>query len=99
MKTLIRILMVIVGLLLTVFAYHFYNIVTAEERVRQLCDQITPGMPLVELKQFAAEHDLVPPTDESGIHPMVEQKSYGRWGCMVEVDEGVVVSSEYRYSD
>ena len=95
----IRVLSAIGILLLAVFGYQFYIFATAEERVRQLCVQITPGMPLKELKVFAAEHDLLSPMDQPGVYPMVEQKSYGRWGCLVEIKEGVVKSSEYRFSD
>jgi hypothetical protein len=94
-----RVLLAIGAVLLAVFAYHFYNIVTAEKRVRGLCEQITSGMPLAELKAFAAEYDLLPPGEETGVSIMVEQKSYGRWGCVVELEDGVVRRSEYHFAD
>ena len=94
-----RILSAAIVLVLVAFAYYFYILITAEERVRKLCDQITPGMPLVELKVFAEDHGLLPPGDQSGVYPLVEEKSYGRWGCMVEVQENLVKSSEYHFLD
>ena len=55
-------------------------------------------MSLAELKVFAEDHDLLPPGDQSGAY-LVEEKSYGRWRCIVEVQGDVVKSSEYRFLD
>jgi hypothetical protein len=94
-----RLLLVLGILLLAGFGYQFYLIVTAEQRVRALCEQITPGMPFAELKTFAAEHGLLPPVHESGVNLLIEERSYGRWGCRVVVAEGMVQQSAFHYSD
>ncbi len=86
-------------LLLGSMAYCSYNFVSAEKRIKGLCSKITQGLTIAELRMFTSKNRLGPEPKESGISFIVERKTFGRWGCKVELVNGVVVSSEYVYAD
>ena len=80
--------------------YIFYNFATAETRVKSLCVQLRPSMTLQQLNAFGAQHDLYPKINtQSGIHFMVEKKTFGRFGCEVLLEAGAVKSAEYNFAD
>ena len=84
-------------LLAIVFFYYFMS--TGEERMRTSCSQIKRGMTLAELKEFALDHNLSPPSKESGITALGELRSFGRHTCKISLDAGIVTDSEYSYAD
>lgn len=86
-------------LVLSGVVYIIYEFTTAEIRVKKLCDQIIPGIPISQLRDFAAAHGLNQPYSESGINFMVESKTFGRYGCKVTIDAGIVKNAEYSFSD
>lgn len=80
-------------------AYCTYGYTSAETRVKTWCAQIAPGMPLAELQSFAREHGLGPIPRDSGIRYLVESRTFGRYGCKLELDNGVVKTSTYHFAD
>ena len=85
--------------ILSGISYCTNNFVTAESRVRALCDEIQPGITVAELSEFASEHGLSPHIKDSGISFTVETKTYGRYGCKLTTESGIVKSAEYNFSD
>lgn len=67
-----------------------YSFGTAEQRVRQVCLEITPGMSASSLRAFAQVHGLSEPRPESEVQFLADQRSFGRWSCRVEIQNGVV---------
>ena len=67
-----------------------YSFGTAEQRVRQICLEITPGMSASSLRAFAQEHGLSEPRPESEVQFLAERHGFGRWSCRVEIKNGVV---------
>ncbi|WP_218110638.1 hypothetical protein [Ostreibacterium oceani] len=51
------------------------------------------------LRSFADEHGLRPPHAETGSTLLVESKTFGRWGCHVVLENGVVKTAEYNFMD
>lgn len=83
-------------LLLGGVAYYVNNFVLAEGRVKDLCSQIKPGMPLADLKAFGLKHGLGPqPGKDFGIVFMGERKTNGRYGCKIFLEAGSVKTAEY----
>lgn len=80
-------------------SYCSYGFLSAESRVKGLCAEIRPGMPLSELKAFSARHGLRAPTKPSGINYLVESRSFGRYGCEVLLESGSVRTSRYLFTD
>jgi hypothetical protein len=78
--------------------YCTYGFATAEGRVRQLCADISPGLPLATLRSFTSEHGLRSPPN-SGVSYLMEQRSFGRYGCRVTIENGVVKDSVYSFAD
>lgn len=76
-----------------------YNFLSAETRVRGLCPQITPGQPVAELRAFALSHGLHPEPHEDGVNFLMESRTFGRFGCKVTLQRGLVLQSEYTFSD
>jgi len=79
--------------------YCAYGYGSAETRIRGLCAQFKQGMPISELRNFAMEHGLRPPTSDSGVSFLVEGRTFGRFGCKVTLEGGVVRTSEYHFAD
>ena len=84
--------------LLLIPAYCGYNFATAKARVRELYTQIKPGMSLSDFQTFVSEHGLWPRPRE-GVNYAVESRTFGRWGCKVIVEKGVVNQSEYNFAN
>lgn len=84
-------------LLSIVFFYYFLS--TGEERIKAVCAQITPGMTSARLKDFSRENRLNAPGKESGVVFLAESRSFGRHACKIELDAGVVSSSDYSFTD
>ena len=60
-----------------------------------------PGMPRNELIRLAKQNGLgpnMPSADTKRIY-LVESNSFGRHGCRVELDGGVVKSASYTFAD
>ncbi len=91
----------VVGLFIAAgIVYIFYGFVTAEDRIKELCSQIKPDMPVSELRAFADKHGLGPHLPrESGVNFLVESKTFGRYGCKVELMDGIVKKAEYNFAD
>lgn len=88
-----------IGLLIVgSISYCSYSFGSAESRMRQTCGE-TFGMSVAALSAFAKEHGLNLPHQESGVIFMVESKTFGRWGCRVTLEKGVVQSAEYNFAD
>ncbi len=87
---------VFAALLLAGAAWYVVNFIWAESRVKALCSQIKPGMPMAELKAFGLQHGLGPqPGKEFGIVFMGERKTNGRYSCKIFLEAGVVKTAEY----
>lgn len=79
--------------------YVFYGFFTAEVRIKEVCNQIKPGMSITDLRAFGAQHGLNPPHSGSGINFMVEARTFGRHGCKVDLESDVVKHVEYNFAD
>jgi len=80
-------------------SYCTYNFSTAEKRVKKLCSKIERGFKYSELVEFALKNGLGPEPKQSGLSIIVESKTFGRWGCLIELERGVVKNVEYNYAD
>ena len=80
-------------------SYCTYNFSTASQRVKKLCCEIEAGMQHSELIQFALKNGLGPQPKKTGVSYIVESKTFGRWGCKVELENGVVDKVEYTFSE
>lgn len=85
--------------LLSGIGYCTNNFVTAESRVRALCDELQPGMTVAALREFASQHGLSSQIKDSGTSFMVETKTYGRYGCEITTESGIVKRAEYNSAD
>ena len=52
-----------------------------------------------ELRDFAARHGLNAPRNPSGVGFMVESRTFGRYGCQLELANGRLVSAQYHFAD
>jgi hypothetical protein len=90
----------LIGLAVVVMSYCTNNFISAEARVKAVCEQIKPGMPIAELQLFGLDHGLGGlPYPQPGINFMVEKKTAGRFGCKVVLEDGVVKEAAYQFSD
>ena len=87
-----------VGVLAAV-TYCGYGFTTAGQRVAALCSEITPGLSFTELNQFAATHGLSQAMQDSGVHTLVERRSFGHYGCQVTLESGKVIHSELEFAN
>jgi hypothetical protein len=95
-----RIINILGGLMIvSIIAYLLYAFGGAEARMKKLCLEITPGMTFSELKALSQNRGVTAPQRLSGVNYLVETKSFGRWGCKVDLESGVVTHSEYLFSD
>lgn len=85
--------------LLSGVTYCTHNHITGESRVRELCDEIQAGNTVTELKKFASEHGLSSHIKDSGISFTVETKTFGRYGCKITAESGIVKKAEYYFAD
>lgn len=91
----------IVGGFVVIFiiGYYVYSFIGAESRVRNLCGKISIGMSINSLNSYAKSVGLGPSVHGSGTNFLVESKTFGRYGCEVEVDRGIVTSVKYNQSN
>ena len=84
--------------LLAGVAYCSYGYFTAESRVKALCASIPKGSTADSLAKFASLHGL---SDPSGHNPdfLVERRTFGRYGCKLHWENGVLTQSEYNFAD
>jgi hypothetical protein len=87
------------GIVLSGAAYSAYIFLSAESRVRSACAQIKPGTSVASLRTFAEQRGMRKPTRENGVDFVVETKSFGRFGCMVTMESGVVRKVKYGFAD
>lgn len=81
-------------------SYCSYNFASAEKRLRATCAQIQPGMTVDQLNQFRVDHGLGPmPPKSSGTAFLVERKTFGRYGCKVNMKDGLVTEAEFDASN
>ena len=80
-------------------AYGVWGFSTAEERLRGVCQRLTPGMSIDALRGFAAQHGLNAPRNPSGISFIVERRTFGRYGCQLELANGRLVRAQYNFAD
>ena len=57
------------------------------------------GMTLAELRAFSSASGLGPAPESSGVRFMVERKTFGRYGCRLELADGVVQTARYDRSN
>jgi hypothetical protein len=95
-----RTLKLIGVLVLAGASYVFYGFVSAEGRLKEVCSQIKPGMSVADLRNFGKKHGLGPGAPgESGVHFMVETRTFGRYGCTVILEAGIVKDAKYNFAD
>ena len=80
-------------------AYEAYLFASAEDRVRRACGEISVGMPISALRNFADGRGLSAPRADSGVVFLVETKTFGRWGCRVVLEKGLVQTATYNFAD
>ncbi len=84
---------VVAGLgLLAFLAYGISSFFTAPSRVEKLCQGISVGMSIDELNTYARHVGLSPPVNSGGGHSLVEDRSFGRYGCRVDIENGKVMA-------
>lgn len=100
MNLFLRILKVIGVLVLAGASYVSYGFVSAEGRLKEVCGQIKPGMSVAELRAFGKKHGLGPAAPgDSGVHFMAETRTFGRYGCTVILEAGIVKDAKYNFAD
>jgi len=80
-------------------SYCSYNFLSAESRMRAVCNQIQQGMTVKQLQEFVSIHGLIPQPKKSGTSFVVETKTYGRFGCKVITEAGFVKEAKYIFAD
>jgi hypothetical protein len=88
--------------LLLYVAYYTYSLATGKDRMTEVCNQIKPGMTIVQLIKLAEENGLGPRRNLAPGTKLVylaEARSFGRHACKVELDAGIVKSATYNYAD
>lgn len=84
---------------LLAIVFFAYFTATGEERMTQLCRQVTPGMTATKLQEFAQENRLTSPAPNAGVSVLGNARSYGRHACRVTLEAGVVQGSEHTLTD
>lgn len=90
---------VVIGAATAGVAFCTVNFMTAESRVRSLCEQIAPGMTLDTLQIFAQGNGLGPSPRGDGPRYLVESRTFGRFGCKVHIEAGTVKTASYHFAD
>lgn len=81
--------------------YCTYLYSSAESRLSEICSKIPPGFSLEELREFAERHGMNghgASLPDSGDVFMVEEKTYGRYGCRILLEGGRVKKAEYDFA-
>ncbi len=76
-------------------AYYTYGYLTAATRLGALCTAVKPGMTAAELHEFARHNGLIGRPGERGVVYLIEQRTFGRYGCRLVIENGVVRTSTY----
>jgi hypothetical protein len=79
--------------------FFYYFSATGEERMRNLCVQVKPGISLDQLKAFAQENNIRTSVNQEGTSFLGDARSYGRHTCKVVVEAGIVKSADYSFAD
>jgi hypothetical protein len=94
-----RTLNVVGGLsVLAVIAYYFLGYISGPTRVRRLCSEIAVGTSLNALSVWASVHGLSTPNANQPVSFLVERRTFGRFGCKVQMKGGVVESAAYDFA-
>ena len=83
--------------MLLVLGYCVGVYLTADGRVQELCRAIKPGMTLAELNAFAKSAGLGPQARPNGESSLVEDRTFGRYGCRVDVRDNEVKAVRFEY--
>jgi hypothetical protein len=79
--------------------YCVNNYASAESRVRAACAEVEKGMPVGEAAARLASRGMGPAPKPEGTSYVVEERTFGRFGCKLTVEAGNVVSAEYSFAD
>ena len=69
---------------------------TAEQRVSRVCAMLTPGMNFDAVTAIAAAHGMNAPSNSSTAF-VVESATFGRYGCRLQFQDGLLQSSTYEF--
>ncbi len=67
-----------------------YLWLTAEKRMRQLCQQIPLNMSYAKLQQFSQQHNLTPPQSPHGDNRLLDKSVRTPLGCQLQLHNGLV---------
>ena len=84
-------------MILGALVYGLGGFFTAPNRIRSVCAQIHPGATLAELQALAVAHGLTTPREVAPVLHLVEERTFGRYGCKVEFQGSVVAKAEYDF--
>jgi hypothetical protein len=56
-------------------------------------------MSIDSLRSVAASHGMTYPSHDSGVNYLVESRTFGRYGCRVDTENGVVKRSAFSTAD
>ena len=92
---------VLAGLaLLAGLGYYIVLFATAESRVRRACDNIKPGMSIAALAEYLQANGLGPKVPRpDGVGYVAEVRTFGRFGCRIEMKAAVVRRSTFDESN
>jgi hypothetical protein len=80
--------------------YYIVLFATAESRVRRTCDHIEPGMTIAALAQYLEVNELGPQVPRpDGVGYVGEVKTFGRFGCRIEMLGAAVRRSTFDESN
>jgi len=86
--------------LLAGLGYYVVLFATAESRMRRACDHIKPGMSIAALAQYLEVNGLGPQVPRpDGVGHVGEVKTFGRFGCRIEMTGAVVRRSTFDESN
>ena len=80
-------------MLAVIFFYYFMS--TGEERMRAVCEKVTPGMSHANVVAVSHENNLSVPAKDASVALLEELRSFGRHRCQVTFENGTVKSAEY----
>jgi hypothetical protein len=86
-------------LLLGALAWMFYPYFGAEKRVRQVCELIKPEMTYVDVERISLDHGMSLPGRYLPRTYIVENRTFGRYGCRIDMREGRVTAANYDFAD
>ena len=84
-------------IMLGLFSYYVWLFSTAERRVTSKCSEVAVGMSRQDVERFAAANGLRKPSARGSTTFIVEEATYGRFGCRIEWRNDLVVTSVYDF--